>query len=137
MNERKVMMNYKLMVLICSGMFLACAGCKTTANQTAENQPPVSQPATTQAVAAQPVAAHIKSKRVYDTSYIPRSLYSKVNPNGDGYINKPFVVHELVVDGRCVYEVTNNGAANYYDDGGTELAGAEKERISSQVKSGP
>ena len=27
--------------------------------------------------------AQIISKRVYDTSYIPPSLYSKVNPEGD------------------------------------------------------
>jgi hypothetical protein len=135
-NERKerVMMNYKLMIIICSGLFLGCVGCKTTANQSAESQPTASQPTASQPAANQPAAVHIMSKRVYDTSYIPRSLYSKVNPNGDGYINKPFVVKELLIDGKCIYEVTNNGAPNYYDDGGTELAGVERESILTQVK---
>jgi hypothetical protein len=123
------MMNYKLMSIVCSGLFLACVGCKTTANQSAQNQPAAAQP-----TAAQPTAAQIMSKRVYDTSYIPRSLYSKVNPDGAGYINKPFVVHELLIDGKCIYEVNGDGAPNYYDVRGTELAGVERARVLSQVK---
>ncbi len=123
------MMNYKLISIICSGLFLACVGCKSTANQSAQNQP-----AANESTAKQPVAAEIRSKRVYDTSYIPPSLYSKVNPNGGGYINKPFVVNELLIDGKFIYEVISDGASNYYDLHGTELPGAEKERVLSQVK---
>jgi len=126
------MMNYKLIGIICSGLFLACVGCKSTANQSA--QPATNQPATSQPTANQPVAAQIASKRVYDTSYIPPSLYSKVNPNGGGYISKPFVVNELLIDGKFIYEVISDGASNYYDLRGTELAGVEKERVLSQVK---
>lgn len=122
-------MNYKLMSIICSGLFLACVGCKTTANQSAQNQP-----AATQSTANQPVAAQIMSKRVYDTSYIPPSLYSKVNPKGGGYVNKPIVVHELLIDGKFIYEVISDGGSNYYDTRGTELAGVEKERVLSLVK---
>ena len=118
-------MNYKV-VTICCGLFLACVGCKSTANQTAESQPAAQSPAVTQ-----PVPAHITSKRVYDTSYIPPSLYSKVNSSGDGYINKPLVVNELLVDGKLVYEVISDGASNYYDAHGAELAGAERTRILS------
>src|SRR3974390_1020838 len=121
-------MNYKLMSIICSGLFLAC-GCKTTANQSTQNQSAANQP-----TANQPVAAQIMSKRVFDTSYIPSSLYSKVNPKGGGYIDKPIVVHELLIDGKFIYEVINDGASNYYDARGTELAGVEKERVSSLVK---
>jgi hypothetical protein len=123
------MMNYKLMSMVCSGLLLACVGCKTTANQSAQNQPTANQP-----TANQPVAAQIMSKRVYDTSYIPPSLYSKVDPKGGGYINNPFVVHELQIDGKFIYEVISDGASNYYDVRGTELAGVEKERVLSQVK---
>jgi hypothetical protein len=132
--KRKVMMNYKLTSIICSGLFLACVGCKTTANQSAQEQPAATQPTATQPAANHPAAAQIMSKRIFDTSYIPRSLYSKVNPDGGGYINKPFVVRELLIDGKCIYEVSNDGASNYYDVRGTEVAGAEKERVLSQVK---
>lgn len=120
-------MNYKV-VAICCGLILACVGCKSTANQSAESQPAAQSP-----VVNQPVPAHISSKRVYDTSYIPPSLYSKVNSSGDGYINKSLVVNELLVDGKVIYEVIDGGASNYFDIHGAELAGAERTRILSQV----
>ena len=135
-NQRKerVMMNYKLISLICSGLFLACVGCKTTADQSAQNQPAATQPMANQPAATQSLPAQITSKQIYDTSYIPPALYSKVNPNGGSYINKPIVVRELQIDGKFIYEVTNDGAPNYYDVRGTELAGVEKERVLSLVK---
>ena len=122
-------MNYKMILIISSGVFLACAGCKSTANQSAENQPVAKQAADNPAVPAK-----ITSKRVYDTSYIPRSLSAKVNADGTGYINKPIVVNELLIDGKVIYEVINNGTSTYYNVGGTELAGAERTRVLSQVK---
>ena len=122
-------MNYKLVSIIFSGLFLACVGCKTPPNQSAQSQPAANPP-----MANQPVATQIMSKRIYDTSYIPSSLYSKVNPNGGGYISKPIVVHELQIDGKIIYEVSSDGATNYYDVHGTQLAGADKDRVLAQVK---
>ena len=126
-------MKCRLMIIICSGLFLASVGCKSTPNQPAENQAVANQPAANQA-ANQPVAGQITSRRIYDKSYIPPSLYSKVDSKGDGYINKPLVVNELIIDSKFIYEVINDGASNYYDVRGTELAGAERTRILSQVK---
>jgi len=57
-----------------------------------------------------------------------------VDSKGDSYINKPFVVDELLIDGKFIYEVTNDGTSSYYDVHGAELNGADRERISSQVK---
>lgn len=122
-------MHSKLAVIMSSGLVLAFAGCKSTSTQSTETQPAANTPVATQAVAAQ-----ISSRRVYDASYVPPSLHSKVDSKGDGYINKPFVVKELLIDGKVFYEVTNEGASSYYDIHGTELAGADRERISSQVK---
>lgn len=122
-------MNYKLRIMTCSGLLLACVSCKSTANQSAQ-----AQQTATKSEASQPVPAQITSKRVYDTSYIPPALYSKVNAASDGYINKPFVVSELQIDGKFIYEVINDGVSSYYDVRGTELAAVERERVLSQVK---
>lgn len=132
-------MKCKLMIIICSGLFLVCVGCKSAPNQSTENQAVADKQVANQAVADKPaandaVAGQIASRRIYDKSYIPPSLYSKVDSKGDGYINKPLVVNELLIDSKCIYEVINDGASNYYDVHGTELAGAERTRILSQVK---
>ena len=132
-------MKCRLMIIICSGLFLASVGCKSTPNQPAENPAVANQPPSNQTVANPPagnqaVAGQIPSRRIYDKSYIPPSLYSKVDSKGDGYINKPLVVNELIIDSKFIYEVINDGASNYYDVRGNELAGAERTRILSQVK---
>ena len=126
-------MKYKLALIMCGGLLLASFGCKSTSNQATETQP-MAQPAASAPVANQPAAAQIASKRVYDASYLPTALRAKVDTQGSSYINKPFAVRELVIDGKIVYEVTNEGTASYYDLHGTELAGADKERISAQAK---
>lgn len=123
------MMHSKLAVIICSGLVLAFAGCKSTPNQPTETKSAANTPAANEAPAAQ-----ISSRRIYDASYLPASLHSKVDSKGDSYINKPFVVKELLIDGKLVYEVTNEGTSSYYDLHGAELAGADRDRISSQVK---
>ena len=125
-------MKDKRVLVMCCGLLLASFGCKSTSNQPAETQPAASAPVANQAVAAQ-----ITSKRIYDASYIPAALRSIVDSKADTYINKPFVVRELVVDGKVVYEVTNEGASSYYDVRGAELAGADKDRIVAQVKQHP
>lgn len=124
-------MRSKLAVIISCVLVLAFAGCKSTPNQPTETQPAADKPAASQATAAQ-----ISSRRIYDTSYLPASLHSKVDSKGDSYINKPFVVKELLIEGKPVYEVTNEGTSTYYDLHGTELAGADRERVLSQVKTG-
>ncbi len=110
-------MNRRLMIVVCSVSVAACIGCKST-----------------HTTASQPVAGTGAAKRIYDTSYIPPSLWSKVDPNGKGSIGKPFVVSEVAVDGTYIYEVVKDGVANYYDVHGVELTGADRTRIVSHIK---
>jgi len=102
------------MVVVCSALVVGCVGCGSTTSQ--------------------PVAAPVASKRVYDTAYIPPSLWSKVDTKGDGFIDKSFAVNELMVEGRYIYEVIKDGVANYYDVHGVAVTGAERTRILTQEK---
>ena len=113
-------MSNKLLVVLCWALFITCAGCKST-RPSASVQP------------AAAVATQVPSKRVYDTSYIPRALWGKVDANADSYVDKNVEVNQLKVDGRSVYGVNKDGVTNYYDTQGAEITGADRTRLVSEI----
>jgi hypothetical protein len=121
-------MSNKWLILLCWVLLFACVSCKSTA-------PPASvQPAPPASV--QPVAAggtQVTSTRVYDTSYIPRALWGKVDANSHGFVDKNVQVNQLRADDRSVYGVTKDDETNYYNTQGAEITGADKTRLLPQL----
>jgi hypothetical protein len=113
-------MSNKWLILLCWVLLFACVSCKST-------MPPAS---------VQPVAAggtQVTSTRVYDTSYIPRALWGKVDANSHGFVDKNVQVNQLRADDRSVYGVTKDDETNYYNTQGAEITGADKTRLLSQL----
>jgi hypothetical protein len=105
-------MNKRNLVILTSLALAAGAlGCKSTAQQVA----------TTSAAATPSAPATVASKRLSDTSYAPRAVQAKVDPKGTGFVGKGFVVEQLMVDGKLIYRVTENGQPLYYDARGVEV----------------
>jgi hypothetical protein len=119
-SSHQMIMSNKLLNVLCWVLFFTCAGCEST-----------NPPASVQPVAA--VGTQVPSKRIYDTSYIPRALWAKVDANGDGFVDKNVEVNQLRADGRSVYGVTRDGETNYYNTQGAEITGADRTRVLSQL----
>ena len=79
------------------------------------------------------VAIQVPAKRVYDASYLPGSLWDKVDARDHTFVAKNVQVNQWLVNGRPVYGITRDGATNYFDNQGAEITGADKTRLQSEL----